>query len=229
MISEGGLLAFVALCVVELLLLLRLRRRVRETTLEAAWCWAIAATVGLAAAEAAIFLWIDQLGRGGAGSLRLIAGPLVFCPAMAVLGAKKPQHRAWQFIVLSMWGVLALPGAEHLVLQRGGTIEMHGVRTAFIAALIGLGVLNWLPTRRWGTAICIAAGQTLLYVEHLPSMTDWESPGAPLAAAFFVIGTGIVVVQDFVAGRQAASGWDRVWRDFRDDFGAFGACGWPSG
>jgi hypothetical protein len=216
-------LALITTCgVLELLLLARLRSRVQETTLTAPWWWAVAATLGVAAAEAVIAAGEDARGTGPSQSLRWIAAPLSFCPAMAVLGAKRPQHRAWQFIVLSLWGVLALPGLEHIALRRGSALEMHGVRTAFILALIALGLLNWLPTRRWLAAISIAMGQTMLYSEHLPGTRGLHG-AAPWAAAFFVAGTAVLVLQDFTVRREPPSGWDRVWRDFRDDFGALWA------
>ena len=42
--------------------------------------------------------------------LDFAAAMIVFCPAMALLGAKRPQDKPWQLIVLSLWGILALPG-----------------------------------------------------------------------------------------------------------------------
>jgi hypothetical protein len=215
-------LALITTCgVLELLLLWRLRNRVRETTLTSAWWWAVTATLGVAAAEAAIAAGGDGLGTGRSESLRLIAAPLAFCPALAVLGAKRPQHRAWQFIVLSLWCVLALPGLEHLALRRGGSIEIHGVRTAFVMALIAVGVLNWLPTRRWLAAISIAAGQALLYAEHLP-LGQW-SFAARWPGVLFILGTMVLEFQEWTQRRDATFGWDRVWLDFRDDFGALWA------
>jgi hypothetical protein len=225
LIAAGGHVAMVAICgFIELILLLVLRRRVRQTTLTAAWWWAVAATISFVVVEVVAFLWRQQLGESGATSLRLIAAPLAFCPAMAVLGAKRPQHLAWQFIVLSMWGVLAIPGLEHFVLQRAAAIELHGVRIAFVMALIGLGVLNWVPTRHWEAAICIAVGQALLYVEQFPGLPNLAVGAfvAPGAAVFFVMGT-VVLTLDVFAPRRDESGLDRVWLDFRDSYGALWA------
>jgi hypothetical protein len=143
---------------------------------------------------------------------------------MAVLGAKRPQHGAWQFIVLSLAGVLALPALEYLVLQGGETLAIDGVRSAFLAGLIALGLLNWLPTRRWPTALFVAGGQIALYAEHLPWIVPWEcAPAVSLAAISFVVATAIAVVQDHIPRRDPAAGFDRVWRDFRDDYGALWA------
>jgi hypothetical protein len=53
---------------------------------------------------------------------------------LAVLGAKRPQHAAWSFVVLAFWGILALPAAETYFLQRGQRREMGDARSPEIPA-----------------------------------------------------------------------------------------------
>src|SRR5690348_15719242 len=80
-------------------------RALRGTTLRAPWWWAAGSFVAVAASEIAIVL-IDFDGRGGASQLRLAASTTTLLPTLALLGAKRPQDRAWQLIVLSFWVLL---------------------------------------------------------------------------------------------------------------------------
>jgi hypothetical protein len=215
----------VAAAALELVVLWFCRLRVRDTTLIAAWWWTVAATLALAATEVAA-LTLEEFGQSRTrGAVRFIAAGLTFCPAMAALGAKRPQHRAWQLVVLALWGILALPALENLVLRGGQTLEIDSVRAAFLAGLIALGVLNWLPTRHGLTAMLVAAGQTLLYAEHLSLASRLPEHRAALAAAAFLLATLAFLATDSTVrrARRTLSAWDREWLDFRDLFGALWA------
>ncbi len=45
---------------------------------------------------------------------RYLVAITTFLPGMAVLGAKRPQHWGWQFIVATLWVTLAWPALESL-------------------------------------------------------------------------------------------------------------------
>src|SRR6185436_4811717 len=92
------------------------RRSLSQTTLVSAAWWAAAATVTIVAVEAAgaVFSW----DAGWLAPLRFCAAALSFCPFVAVLGAKRPQHLAWNFVVLSLWGVVSLSALTALAMQR---------------------------------------------------------------------------------------------------------------
>ncbi|MES1213155.1 MAG: hypothetical protein ABUL64_01075, partial [Singulisphaera sp.] len=85
------------------------RRYVRGTTLVAPWCWAIVAVALVAAVDGAALLSGSGMTPAWLSAARYLAAIATFCPLMAVLGAKRPQDRAWQLIVLALWFVLALP------------------------------------------------------------------------------------------------------------------------
>ncbi|MBW3598169.1 MAG: hypothetical protein KY475_12975 [Planctomycetes bacterium] len=211
--------AIAAFAAGEGVLLAAIRPRLRGATLTAAWWWAVLATYSLTLLALPILL-LDPGARNfaGADALHYAAAMLTFCPAMAVLGAKRPQHHPWQIVVVSLWAVLALPALEAFVLRRGQSLEISGVRAAFLLGLIGVGVLNWLPTRFCPAALLAAAGQGLLLAEFVFDDAPIRLPRAwALAAACFVAATTWVLVQ------QRAGGGDRVWRDFRDGFGALWA------
>ena len=93
-------------------LILALARRLRGTTLSAALAWAVVAVFAIGTVEFFHACGSIVTGSGVQITLRYVAAITTFCPVMAVLGAKRPQHRAWQLIVVSLWCVLALPAAE---------------------------------------------------------------------------------------------------------------------
>ncbi len=199
-----------------LFVLLLTRRKIGGTTLVAPWVWTIVALVAVAGAEMAVGL-VDSLPLNWRMGLRYAAAMATFTPTMALLGAKRPQDRAWQFIVFSLWAILALPSFEWLLF--GEIKELHPARLVFLLILVGVGALNGIGTRRWLSNLLYAAGQGALMASFL-STTVAALPGA-LAP---VLGLALIVVSLALPMRgravdATAAGLDRVWLDFRDAFG----------
>ena len=112
---------------------------------------------------------------------------------MAVLGAKRPQDRGWQWVVLSLWIVLVWPAAQAVLLPAGIRVELFVAWKLFLWGLIGIGLLNYLPTKNWLAAIFVAAGQAILLRNHLwlgnSLNNEWASTlgiGCLLTAALLI-------------------------------------------
>ncbi|MCA9224777.1 MAG: hypothetical protein KDA47_04165 [Planctomycetales bacterium] len=196
-------------------LLVMRRGAVRETTLVAGWWWSVATLTFLAIVLVVFHAgWVRPAWRE---PLRFVAAVGLFCPLMSLLGAKRPQDRAWNFIVLSLWIVLAMPAAEAAFLQRGQPLEIRGARAWFLWALIGLGLVNLLPTRFWLSSLLLAFGHILLLARYLPLIErPWfmAADVAGFAAVIAALGWAA-----FNRRRRPECGLDRVWLDFRDSFG----------
>jgi hypothetical protein len=204
--------AFAALAVV---VLLRGRSALRCKTLLGAWSWAVASLVALAGVELANpSLW--------SAPLRFAAAALVLCPTIAVLGAKRPQHLAWHWIVLSLWVVLCIPAANAALFHAGGAVELHVAQGTFLWLLILLGLANYLPTRYAAAAMLIAAGQLFLFSPHLPLVRAELTPHAT-TIGITLVAVGLALSPLALRKPVATSSLDAVWRDFRDHFGAFWA------
>ena len=191
------------------------RPRVEGTTLVAAWWWAVTsfACVGLAEIIA-----VTVLGQRSTSSyaLRYAAACTAFCPLMALLGAKRPQHRMWQFIVLSLWLVLALPAAQWWLFA-SGAIEIHPVRTALMALLVVVSLINYLPTRSWIAGLCYA-GALVAVVSPFLALGSWPPPMTQMSiAALALADVGLVFA--LPPDRKRRQPLDRLWIDFRDTFG----------
>lgn len=193
-------------------------RSLSGTTLVAPWFWTLLALGCVAGVE--FLLAINaQVWAEAAAVLRYLAAMSTFLPLMAVLGAKRPQDRGWQFIVLTLWGILSLPGLEWWVYGGEGPLELHPARSWFLALLIFLGAANYLPTRYWPSSLLFAASQVILMQPWLPGLGErgrWASPALGLGLA---VAAMILVSAGWPRLRTAAS-LDRVWLDFRDRFGA---------
>ena len=202
-----------------LLLLLAQRGRLQGTTLMAAWWWAMVAWLSIVSVE----LWArsffgEPLPRW-IGHLRFVAACASFCPIMAQLGAKRPQDRAWQFIVLSLWIVVALPAGEALLYSPDSPLDLHAARRWFLVLLIGLGLVNTLPTRYGLSGLLYACGQGSLLAAQMP-WADGQTWGAGLVVG---LGCGVAALALWVAelprGQTPKIFLDRWWLDFRDAYG----------
>src|SRR5262249_34999481 len=107
--TRGLLVPFVVLLAailvaVSFVILFNAVRRARGTTLLAPFVWSF---ISLALVVPA-YLYLMQPVRYFADFYRreglwLIALCSSFCPLLALLGAKRPQNRMWQWIVVSFW------------------------------------------------------------------------------------------------------------------------------
>jgi hypothetical protein len=216
-----GALLVAALAGVALLLLTLLWPRIRGTTLVGPWLWSLAALASLGLAEL-----LFQLGPPGAtlwsSSARFISGALSLCPMVAVLGAKRPQDRAWHFVVLALWGVISLPSLWSLLLARDTTFQLADLRGLVLWVTIALPVVNYLPTKHCWSAILVLLGQVILFAPHLPLIGR-----ALLAADSGLLSLGCFCAAAWIEwqlpSRAPATepSIDALWRSFRDDFGLF--------
>jgi hypothetical protein len=187
-------------------------RPTRGTTLRAAWWWSVAAVVAVALTDAAT-------GESAAGaSARFAAAILTFCPAVALFGAKRPQDRAWQWIVLAFWGILSLPAAEALVFSPHEPPQPHPVWSWFLMGLIVVGCANYLFTRYWLSGLAVAAAQCVLLHSYLP-FSHGESVTKPGAGLSMLMGAILLPALGLPRRVKPRNPLDRLWRDFRDQYG----------
>src|SRR5262249_46078520 len=147
----------------------------------------------VAGGELLIALAVGDRAAPWQDSLRFIAAAATFCPLVALLGGKRPQDRAWQWIVLSFLVILALPAAQFLLLSPGQPMSMHAVWSWFLVVLVFVQLSNHLPTRFAPAVILLVAGQTALLWRYLP----WVSAShtalwVPLAGQYLIL-VGLLV------------------------------------
>jgi hypothetical protein len=222
-------------------------RSLAGTTLRGPWWWAVLSLGSVAAAEVLTAQLAEQ-GDAWVSHLRYAAAVTTFCPLMALLGAKRPQDRAWPLIVLSLWVILALPAGQAIVHRPDMALRLHAAWRWFLLILIAVGLINALPTRYWPSALLTAAGQALLLRPNLPVVSSdpflpvpWVWRLEPIAGLLLLSAAAVLWAMGVPRAAPAARPLDRVWIDFRDAFGVVWAlrvadrfndtariCRWPA-
>jgi hypothetical protein len=171
----------------------------RGSTAVPAAAWAVAAALAGAAEMAARAAgWLAD--PAAIAAVRLAVAALSLCPTMSLLGAKRPQHGVWQFIVASLACVLALPAASAMLVRPGFLPDVHPLQRWFMPLLVVVGWMNFAATRHGLAAFVVASGQMLLLAGFLP----WRDPGVAGAEARDAVGALAIAVGAVIAVVQSA-------------------------
>lgn len=196
-------------------------RRLRGTTLAAPCWWAIAVCGSLAI----VAEWHFASGGAISATLRFAVAAGTFCPVMAVLGAKRPQHRGWQWVVASLWLVLVWPAGQAWLSR--SELSLFVAWKLFLVGLVVVGLLNYLSTRNWFAALLVAGGQLALLTEFL-----WPESGFDLGemmalaiVAFFIASLVVTIGSPPPrswggASEPSLAEYTQHWQTFRDSFGS---------
>ena len=193
----------------------------RGTTLTAPRNWAILALGCAVIVELAVATELI----GEQSSLRMLhytSGILTFAPFMALLGAKRPQNAAWQFVVLTMLIVLALPAGSSFIY--GNRLAVPWMIAWLLWALIGFEVITFIATRLWLSAVGVAVAQAIALHSNLPG-AGWLAEYRTAVVIVAAISGGLLpAMQVVLVSRNPAAGDERtlrrMWSDFRALFGA---------
>lgn len=171
---------------------------VRGTTAMPAAIWATLAATGMAIeAGCADVGWLQEASSRGAA--RLGVASLAVCPVMSILGAKRPQHGVWQFIVATLACVLAMPAVTALLVRPGSMPDVHLIERCFLPLIVVVGWLNYAATRRSLAVSLVSAGQIGLMWRFLPVVGQ----GEPLAPEYDAGAAALVAAGATVAAAQA--------------------------
>lgn len=190
------------------------------TTLTAVWWWQLVAMASIAGAAGLLFAAYGDALFSGVGVSRYAACSATICPLMALLGAKRPQSKAWVAIVAALWVILTLPGIQAAIYRSGGEVVLDPVRGAFFVVLILIGIVNWLPTRAALPHVLQSCGQIAMLAPFLPrNPIPLEGPTVGLFG-LALYAAGLALWNPFSKTRRAASRpLNRAWLDFRDAYG----------
>lgn len=195
-------------------LVARARGYVRHTTLGAAWGWTVIATgTWLVAAAAQWIFLVPPMRRDQLWYLAAVAG---LCPWVAVLGARRPGVRVWNWFVLLPLTAVSMVWLPHG--PSGLPLETPGLIVFGLVLLMGCG--NFLGTQFTPTAILAAAAEGLVLASLIGS--DSASAASRQLRGWAVlclwIGT-FLAVRPQPSGEERPRSWDRLWSDFRNTFG----------
>ncbi len=198
--------------------------RLRGATLAAPAAWAIVSSFTIAAVEAALAIKGEGASPFTASLWRYAAAVSTTCPLMAVLGAKRPQDRGWQWIVLSLWVVLLVPAGQAIAGRSAQQLELFTAWRLLLVVLVAMSVLNYLPTRHAGAAMLFAVGQTLTLWPYLSGHAE-HSTLRVLGLATIMVAALVILAQrrrpHVESPASPLEAENRRWQSFRDGWGAF--------
>jgi len=175
--------------------------RTRGSTAVPAAVWAVCAGLAIMCDAAAHAVgWAVDPAR--AASLRLCVAAVLVCPAMSVLGAKRPQHGIWQVIVGSLAVVLAMPAVSAEVVRPGSPPVVHIVVRFFLLVLAVIGWMNYVGTWRRGPATLVTIGGLILIRGFLPGFETeraTDSPWLDVSGAWLLTAGGMLAVPQRVS------------------------------
>ena len=175
---------------------------VRGSTAVPAAVWSVVACLALAA----------EMGARAAGGLndpaaaaavRLGVVALSLCPALSLLGAKRPQHAVWQLIVGTLAVVLSMPAASALLMRPGSLPNVHLLERCFMPLLVLVGWMNFAGTRRAAAVTAVAFAELMLMRGFLPGRSMEGPPGDATAIAIDAAAAGLLLGGTLLAAVQA--------------------------
>ena len=194
----------------------------KSTTLSSAWVWAIGALTFWTATWIADHL-VHAVANSVADHLWYACAVLALCPAIAVLGSRRPGTRVWNwFIQVPMLFVLGWPVLT-LWLQgsdvRGLQLETPQLIAYLLVLVMGAG--NYLGTRFTLASLCFAAANGLIVISSSAISPEWLADRWSTR----VWSSGLMAAAILLASRSptdrtaGVNRFDRLWLDFFDQFG----------
>jgi hypothetical protein len=197
-------------------------RTVRGTTLDHPWIWMVLALTVWVLAQVAN---LEPLGLppGWRSRIGFFAFTLLLAPFVSVLGAKRPNSRAWDwFVVIPMLVVINWPVITSGVFgssQQLVDLEAPALMGAIVVLVMILG--NYFGTVH--TPLVILLGTALLiglteFSQILPRFAEAADASRVVVSAGLLI---TLCLAPRLLARQMPhrTGYLRVWLDFRDWFG----------
>lgn len=193
------------------------QRHLIGTTLSAPCWWCVAGLATLLTVAGCQFAgWVSPT---SAANGWLLGANLTLCPGVALLGAKRPQDRSWQWIVASFWLILSLPPLQQFLLGgRAAIAELHPARAWFIGGTILFTAANSLVSRQALAVLAAAGGQWLLFAPYCRS-DEPTSPFVSPMTALAILAASVLLTAIPLPSPVPRTPLDRLWLDFRSAFG----------
>lgn len=200
----------------------RMNRSLRYTTLNVAQGWVLAAA-SLWTLTWTLDFCLGQLPKPIADHLWYAAAIVALCPPIAVLGARRPGTRVWNwFILVPMLFALGWP-VMTLFVQRSDVrgLQLETPQLAAYMLVVVMGAGNYIGTRHTLAALLYVAANSCLVISSSAVCPAWLSDqwrARSVATGSMVLA---ILMASLAGGRLPAdaSRFDRLWLDFFDQFG----------
>lgn len=177
----------------------------RQTTLSIALVWTVIAWA----------VWTARVFTAGQGEMTqqtssFLALCLSGCAGVAVLGARRPGYKAWNFVVAGLLFVLLLPLASGF-----GKPRLESAQFMFLIGTLAVGLLNYLPTRLWPAVLLAGAAFSLELIRLAEITISWDV----MWESYFLLALSPWAALIMQRLAPSSNEFDRLWLGFRDRFG----------
>jgi hypothetical protein len=223
MLPTTVLMGTALLCITgALLVTFHTRKSLEGTTLPTAWAWMMAAGAGWWI-SVTVSLLLDEAYASRLDQFWYWTAVLTVCPPIAVLGARRPTSRVWNWFILApLVAVLGWPAVTVLVTFPDlAPLQVQTPVFVGFALVLVMGLGNYAGTR-YGLAALLAALASGLVLLPASSRADLSFDLAMRSRGWGAILLSLAIYWAFRQGRRptvAASRFDRLWFDIRDTFG----------
>ena len=218
MLSHYIFLIVLSLQIFAVVPVLLAQRGLKGTTLTASAAWAVPAALSWPCVTIIEFYY----GKDSplCSYLLYATSVLTICPFIMVLGAKRPGHRAWHFVVAVLFVVLMLPCLQAPLRARNlMPLYIEDIWTVLFVGITSAGLFNYIPTF-FCWPCCLAALCLFQIILPLSPWSEWSLyVGAPIGPLGIALST---LWAWFCAHRLRKSsdlGWNGVWINFRNMYG----------
>jgi hypothetical protein len=154
--------------------------------------------------------------------LDYLAGITTVAPFVALLGAKRPQDRAWQWIVAALVGLLIFQDLRSWSIDPTASPALHPAWRWLLGGLVIVQWINYLPTRQAAAACLASLAQACILAGNLPFLSERSSWTFPVGFALLSLAVLVAAVSQRRQCRSADPFQD-AWLDFRDAYGTLWA------
>ncbi len=205
------------------IILLRARSTTNQTTLVAAWNWALISIAAWTAVWLVVKLNSKSINAGIADQLWYAAAVLAPTPLLAVLGARRPRVNTWNFFVLVPYIVVFGVPALHAWSGDGHISDLQ-VEPPFVFGYLFVTVMgtgNYFGTKFTGAGLCLGIALLLLFAPYSSAVPEsFPDKATSREWATGLLAVGVVWAYWKSCSKYVPAGdYDRLWLDFRDRFG----------
>ena len=197
-------------------------RHVRNTTLSGCWLWLATGLVSWSAC------WLSTVLLGLVGShleqqVWYLVSVLMLCPLIAVLGARRPASRIWSWFVV--WPLLLVLGWPALAAWNTGEtaspFQLEGPALMCYGLVLIMGVGNYCGTRHTVPALLLAIALVLLVAPATAIISEQltQPEILPIWATICLAAAFGTAMRGSTQTSQSEIALDRLWIDYRDQFG----------
>ncbi|HEV3340667.1 MAG TPA: hypothetical protein VG125_09925 [Pirellulales bacterium] len=193
--------------------------KLHHATLSAPCAWAGASLALVTCAAGLPAVAGGSSGANWTAHVDYLASITTLAPFVALLGAKRPQDRAWQLIVAALVALFAFQDFRTWAIDPSTSPTPHAAWRWLTTGLVVMQLLNYLATLHAAAACLAFAGQACLLRDNL--VVPSGDSGELIPYGLILVSTAVFAAA--LRERGTHNDAQGAWLKFRDRYGALWA------